>query len=397
MPKSLWAYQAVLERYASTGRSALARLPIAGRDGELAEYSVLQDIEAAATDLYLYLYSEVVDAITERNLALNESADKQQRLLLNGALLLGLLMFAIGAVCVQRLFKPIQALTEYAGRIDFDNLEMPQRIQATRDETGLLIDVFAQMVERLRAEKEATEERRRMEQLLAAERSQRIELEGRIARIQLRAMQSQINSHFLFNSLNMVGKLAYLENAPRSQKASEHIAHFLRGALNQFDRKVTVAEEMDLAWQYVEIQQMRFGARIAFVREMDPACAAAEVLPMILQPLIENALVHGVGAYRGGGSVRCYACIGADGTGFCLGVEDNGAGFTEEERARVLSRCHAEPHSVEDAHGIGLANVFWRLKLEYGEQVDIRIESVPLQKTVVELGFKGGATPGILK
>lgn len=378
----VWVFESLLMRYADQVESMLPTFRMRDQAKGEAAYNTLLDMKSAVSSYYSYIDPNVTDHVIHRYSLINQQYNRQNRILLLVVLCTGLLIFSVSVILLDRLFRPIQQLTSYAHSIDLDHLEVMHDTRVSDNEAGVLITAFRQMIERLKADKLAAEEKRAVEQQLREERSQRIDLEGRVAQMQLRALQSQINSHFLFNSMNMVSKLAYLENAPRSQEASEHIALFLRGALNQFDRRVTMQEEFDLTDQYVEIQKLRFADRIRFSHELDSECASEEIVPMILQPLVENAISHGVGSLPSGGYVFYYAkrCPG----GFRIGVEDNGDGFTEEERQRVTEHCSSQHFDPSSDEGIGMVNVYRKLMLLYGTRVSLSISSVPQKLTVVE-------------
>lgn len=172
---------------------------------------------------------------------------------------------------------------------------------------------------------------------------------------ELRMLRTQIDPHFLFNSLNSISALTAFD--PGGARAmTVRLADFFRHSLGlEAQRKVTLAEELMLVCHFVAIEQIRFGARLRFEQEADAVAAACLLPPMILQPLVENAVKHGIGGLPEGGVVR----------------------VTAERKGAVLHLVvvnDADPDCVVQrraGHGLGLANVRARLATDYGHLAGI--------------------------
>jgi sensor histidine kinase YesM len=199
---------------------------------------------------------------------------------------------------------------------------------------------------------------------------------------QLRSLQSQINPHFLFNTLNTLSKKAYMEGAEQTSDLIANVAGLLRYNLRRLDAAVSVSDEVNVLLQYMDIQKARFTGRLKFTREIDESCLSVKLPSLTLQPIIENAVIHAVEPREEGGTIALR--IKDRGDHITMEIEDDGAGMDEAKIARIVSEeSEAEPqgHST----GIGLSNVIRRLKLFYGETDVIQIASSPEQGTLVTL------------
>ncbi|HJU64922.1 MAG TPA: sensor histidine kinase, partial [Gemmatimonadaceae bacterium] len=183
-------------------------------------------------------------------------------------------------------------------------------------------------------------------------------LEGALATAQLRALQAQIHPHFLFNTLNAIASLIP-DDPTAAEEMVEALSDLLRAALDEGGtREIVLARELDLTDQYVRIQQIRFHDRLAVHRHVDPDTLDALVPPLVLQPLVENAIEHGIASRPSGGVVTLR--VQRDGNHLLLTVEDNGNGISSPVPARASS-------------GIGLANTRARLESLHGSQARLEV------------------------
>jgi two-component system, LytTR family, sensor histidine kinase AlgZ len=183
--------------------------------------------------------------------------------------------------------------------------------------------------------------------LLAVEQSRESEVQAREA--ELRALKAQINPHFLFNSLNSITALTTVDPA-RAREMCIRLSDFLRSTLGLGEREsISWREELALARVYLDVEQVRFGARLQVEMNVDEACSDCLVPPLVLQPLIENAVKHGIATLVDGGTIKV---DGAVRNGLLeISVEN---GF--------------DPDSPSPRrHGIGLRNVRSRLETRFGD------------------------------
>ena len=191
------------------------------------------------------------------------------------------------------------------------------------------------------------------------------------ATAQLAALRAQINPHFLFNSLNSIAQLIRAD-PDRAEACVERLAEMFRYVLRYGEKDfVPLAEELEMARAYLDIERARFGDRLRVETHVDPPSLQHLIPNLILQPLVENAVRHGLSRKRGGGTVRIDARL-ADGC-LELSVGDDGLGMPDTALERVYE------------HGIGLRNLRDRLERLYGPAHLPEITSAPGSGTRVRL------------
>ncbi|ABF43032.1 periplasmic sensor signal transduction histidine kinase [Candidatus Koribacter versatilis Ellin345] len=195
------------------------------------------------------------------------------------------------------------------------------------------------------------------------------EQERLLLQIRLEALQSQINPHFLFNTLNSVSSLVRF-NPDKAREMIVKLANILRRLMRTTDAFVPLREEVDFIDDYLDIEVVRFGTdKLRVQKELEPASLDVMVPSMMLQPLVENAIKHGVAPRIEGGSIYLRSRV-ADNR-VVIEVEDDGVGFTD-----------GAPSS---GTGIGMANVTERLNVLYGDSAVIETDSTPGKGTLVRL------------
>jgi sensor histidine kinase YesM len=282
--------------------------------------------------------------------------------------------------------KPIRLLSEAAKQISTGNLAGEDIKITTKDELKPLTETFNQMRTNLRQ--------------LVTEIKQTSELDQLLKELELRSLQNQINPHFLFNTLNTVSKMAYLEEAEQTSRLIEAVAAILRYNLSDFDKASTLRDEVRIVQEYFYIQQTRFGERIKFVSDIQDDCLDIEIPSLILQPLIENAFIHGVESYEENGVISLHIYRYKD--QIHVEVIDNGAGMDETTKKKLLKYMEGtdteeefEPEkSNGHSTGIGVKNVVRRLQLFYHRNDIVEIESELMMGTNFRLMIPEAAKGG---
>jgi sensor histidine kinase YesM len=184
-------------------------------------------------------------------------------------------------------------------------------------------------------------------------------LERRLVEAQMAALQAQVEPHFLFNTLALIGQLIETD-PPQAARIHEHLIAYLRSTLPQMRARGngTLARQVELSRAYLAIMQARMRSRLAVSIDVPPEFQSASFPTMMLQILIENAIKHGLEPKIEGGRIDIRASV--DGSTLQVDVIDDGVGFN----------LHA-------ADGIGLANVRERLRILYGNRARLEIESMP--------------------
>lgn len=192
--------------------------------------------------------------------------------------------------------------------------------------------------------------------LLAVESSRRAEILSREA--ELKALKAQVNPHFLFNSLNSISALTTTDPG-KAREMCIRLSEFLRTSLRLGERtSIPLEEELALTRTYLDVEQVRFGQRLRITQSFDSECGACEVPPLVIQPLIENAIKHGIATLVEGGEISM--------TGACL-----------PDAVRVTIENPFDPDSPETRrNGFGLVSVRNRLQARYGNAAtcDVQME-----------------------
>ena len=203
------------------------------------------------------------------------------------------------------------------------------------------------------------------------------ELEARLAKARLQALRMQLNPHFLFNTLNSIASL--VQDQPQAEQMIEALSELLRLSLQAPERQeVSLREELHFLERYLLIEQIRFGDRLRVLKEIDPDALEVPVPILILQPLVENAVRHGIEAQIAPGLIQVTAR--RSGEGLLLRVRDNGRGLAPS--AGGLPR-----------EGVGLSNTRSRLKELYAEAASLSLAPDPEGGFAVELRLPWRSAP----
>lgn len=185
--------------------------------------------------------------------------------------------------------------------------------------------------------------------------------------MELTALQAQINPHFLYNTLDAIGWIAKLKRQQDIELLVMSLARFFRLSLHKGDKFITVEEEINLVQSFVQIEQMRFPDKFDVVYHIQEEMKPLKILKIVLQPLVENAIKHGIGQKRGKGLIQVTGSM--MGNELVFEVVDDGIGFDSR-------KVDSDPEGRNILRsGYGIRNVDDRIKLEYGEPFGLQIES----------------------
>ncbi|WP_059104377.1 sensor histidine kinase [Shouchella shacheensis] len=267
------------------------------------------------------------------------------------------------------IHKPVQALSSAAKEVSKGNFSgTPVKIESN-DEMKLLGDAFNRMRTDINAYVEEMKEKAEMSRLMNE--------------LEFKHLQNQMNPHFLFNTLNTVSKMAYLENAHTTSELMDSVSRLLRYNLGSADKAVPLKDEVDVVRSYFHIQQTRFQERIDFQIEMEEEALDVNVPRLVLQPLVENACIHGVESLEEGGTITLR--IFTQGPYTIVEVADNGIGMTQKQVEAVFARSVEEAAHVGHSTQIGMANVRRRLQLFYQQEHLFDVRSTLREGTVIRL------------
>jgi len=208
-------------------------------------------------------------------------------------------------------------------------------------------------------------------QILRQQETDAARLRETLTELKLQTLRMQINPHFLFNSLNAITVLVQKNDTGRAVEAINRIASFFRRTLEGTnDQWVPLERELEMATEYLAISKVRYGERLNVIEDCDPDVKRIPVPAMLLQPLIENAMIHGIAEKRGNCAlaVRCRRDAGR----LTIEISDDGAGCSLRDNPQFKE-------------GVGLTNVRLRLQQLYGENHSFAIESQPGHGTRVAI------------
>ena len=300
------------------------------------------------------------------------------------------LMLGIGLFYARKLSQkihiPIKALTKASEEILSGKLAQFQKVEIRDEdldtEMKLLVDAFNTMIERIKTQVRQIEENASAKVALREKELENLQITNLLKTSELKALQMQMNPHFLFNTLNMIAKTAYIEDADKTVFLLQKTAQLLRYSLDYMGKSVTLAREIEMLGNYVYLQEQRFGERIAFEFKLDERFHQMQIPCLILQPLVENSITHGVGAYLQSGKIKIQTYYEEREKMGEISIEDNGYGMTKEQMEQLKKDLESPKMQREK---IGLANVYMRLKLFYGGKAKFEMESIPKVKTKIRI------------
>jgi two-component system, sensor histidine kinase YesM len=203
-----------------------------------------------------------------------------------------------------------------------------------------------------------------------------------LKKAELRALQSQINPHFLYNTLDTIIWMAEAKKTDQIVEVVSALSNFFRISLSKGQDWITIAEEVERVRSYLIIQKIRYRDIMDFKIEVDERVAGNTVLKLILQPLVENAIYHGIKSKREGGTI--YVRARSNGANeVLLEVEDNGIGFSPDKLAQIQAELADNSGEFKQDSGFGIGNVNHRLRLYYGMQYGLSVKSKYLAGTCV--------------
>ncbi|MGB9662286.1 MAG: histidine kinase [Moorellaceae bacterium] len=248
---------------------------------------------------------------------------------------------------------------------------------------GLLSFVAGQIVQLsalMTAKQELEEERNSFIHFLQKQH----QLEQALKDAEFKVLQSQVNPHFLFNTLNTISRLALFEGAENTERVVRALARLLRYTLTQVKGLVTVREELAAVEDYLFIQQTRFSDRLISEIEVVPEVLEAQVPCMVLQPLVENAVIHGLEPLKEGGKIFIRGRI--LGTQVHIEIQDTGVGIPEEKQKEIFD-LEVRRSGKGQMSGLGIVNVYRRLQYYFGSDCALNVHSRPGAGTIVQLTF----------
>ncbi|WP_271750375.1 histidine kinase [Cohnella sp. JJ-181] len=281
------------------------------------------------------------------------------------------LILALSKLIGDRLLR----LSKHISRVATGKLDLKLAIDG-KDEIGQLSRQFNAMLGSIRALMgEVTESNR-----------QKRELETKQNEIKLRMLASQINPHFLFNTLESIRMKAVVRKEADIARTVKLLGKMMRKNLEAGSGVIPVSAEFDMIGCYLDIQKFRYEDRLQYKLDIDPGAMSASIPSLIIQPIVENAVIHGMENKEG--AVTVEVALKMRDEGLCVEIRDDGAGMSAGRLAEVVCRLN-DPEDGDGSDHIGLRNVNARLRLSFGEGYGLSIESAPEQGTCVRFVIPG--------
>ena len=362
-------------RYMSENYLIIVRQAIEAKRGRNVEkYRVRYEL---ATDMYNYLKNYIValnqeqfTKNTEHYSELSSSFMKFEKIsvIALGIVIVGNVLIIINLV--SRIIAPLGELAKAADEVAGGNLEAELVETTSNDEIGVVTGAFNKMVVSIREYIEKQRESMEIERTL---KEKELKMEAHLKDAQLKYLQAQINPHFLFNTLNAGAQLAMMEGADRTYEYVQTVADFFRYNVKKQDKPVTIGEEVTLVDNYIRILNVRFSGDINYEKDVDEKLLNVEMPSMILQPIVENSVNHGIRemADRGKITLRVFR----QDEYVCIMIKDNGKGMSEDTIERVLNGTWVNDNGRKESNGIGMDNVVARIRLFTDDRSAINISS----------------------
>lgn len=278
-------------------------------------------------------------------------------------LLLSILYIFIVYVIVKQVTYPLYRLQAEMNKVKDLNYDVNRsKLKKGSKEIIQLDATFNEMMRRIRY---------LADKLLQEQENQR--------KSELKALQNQINPHFLYNTLDSI---IYMIDKGENQKAEEMIvalSKFFRISISRGKTIIPLKDEVEHVRNYLLIQKIRFGDQFTYSIDVDSSLYQYYCIKLILQPLVENAIEHGLNDNESGGKIEI---IGTQNENYIiLKIKDNGYGISEDKLEQIYKSFHDD--SIHQ--GVGLKNVYQRIKIYYGEEADIKIDSLFDEGTIISI------------
>jgi two-component system sensor histidine kinase YesM len=276
-------------------------------------------------------------------------------------LITGIIFIGLASVFISyKISQPIKRLERQMNKVERGDFNIDPLKAEGEDEVRQLTHSFNLMIERIR---------QLMSQIISEQEAKR--------KNELKALQAQINPHFLYNTLDSIIWMNENNNHDGVSEMTAALAKLFRISLSKGREIISVKEEIQHAVSYLVIQKMRYKNKFRYNVDLPEELEGYSTLKLLIQPIIENSIYHGFSQIPDEGEINI--TVGKDGDDLIYHIFDNGYGISEEKISSIMSGKTKSKHSS----GVGIKNVNERIKIYYGEKYGINIESEPDEGTDV--------------
>jgi sensor histidine kinase YesM len=295
----------------------------------------------------------------------------------------GLFSITFAFILSKDIFLTLKEISRTAKQLADGQWHIPDIKQNEYKELDYVANAFNKMKEYIIHYIKQLNNKAEIERQLHRQKMLTIEKEKLLKESQLLNLQMQMNPHFLFNTLNMVGRTALLEDNETTIKLTESLSVMLRFNLESKGKMVPLTEELKALQAYIYIQEMRFQDRISILLNHETNIDGFFIPPMSLQPIVENCLIHGLSDNRSDGRISIGLTMQED----CavITIHDNGKGIPPEKLQQLLTPTTNETSMEQKKTSIGLANVAKRLELSFGKENLLQIDSIVNKGTTIKI------------
>ncbi|MCM3409586.1 cache domain-containing sensor histidine kinase [Metabacillus litoralis] len=270
-----------------------------------------------------------------------------------------------------KLSNPIKQLSKIMSSVEDGNLDITINVPKSNIETDVLTRSFTSMVNKIKY-------------LIKTQYESEIHRKN----AELKALLMQINPHFLYNTLEVIEGIADNSEVYEISDISQSLSKMLRYSIDLKQEKVFVQQEVENCLDFFLILKSRFEEQLIIEHHVDPEVCKYMIVKMTLQPLIENSIKHGVEKKIGTGFIKL--TVSAEGNKVVINIEDNGVGFAEdkyEEFQTFIKQTELTTTSLSSSKSLGLRNVYSRLKMVFGEELEFTILSTEGKGTIISVKF----------
>jgi len=347
---------------------------------------------AAVTSSYLdtYIDKVLLENLNRRAEAYRNFSQSYQQLQLYSVILVFsaiLLTLFLILLFTDRFTRPIVHLAERAREISRGNFDVEDIPISREDEVGITTRAFNEMKNSIHSYVDELEEKRRVERSLAEERVKNLEMEHLLKNAEMASLRTQMNPHFLFNTLNTGVQLAIMEEAERTADFMGDLALLFRHNVRRMWQQNSLRDEVEGLDYYVKLLKVRFGETYTIHIDIPDSFLDEAFPPLIIQPLLENSILHGLGGREEGGTVVVQGYV--DDAGYRkLSVRDNGVGIPKKRREEILRPISYSQEDFSSHSGIGLRSVVMRLRLFFNDPDVVSIETEEGGGTRIEIELR---------
>ena len=324
----------------------------------------VMELENGKRTLIYVVQSDVSDwkliSLVPEEEVLGELKAAQQRIIVQTVMGIGVMLVLLFFIIarISRSIHKLEAVMKLAEQGDFN-----QHVKVeSKDEIGNLTILFNSMVKRIN-------------NLINEVYKQKLYH----SEMELQMLQAQINPHFLYNALESISMLAIMNDDDQTSEMASNLGHIMRYGISNYNVEVSLYEEIFNLKKYISFQEMRFKSIYTIMIHINPELYEIKMIKMILQPILENAIYHGMKDTVKDGKIIISARI-KDRNVLELSVYDNGIGMTEEEVHDLNEYIQGNNQKYKS---IGLRNVNRRIKLQYGDNYGLTVESQKNEGTTV--------------